>query len=288
MPEPEPSELDVPASVDKVPRRLGRRSHAPYHAQKAYIIMVSLRVVVTGLLISFTRVALADSAESDTLVVQNIARAYGSETFGNIAKIRFTFNLQRDKLRVQRSWEWEPKPDRVTYVNPPDQSQPVSYRRADLPPPDTGRLRGIDKLFVNDQYWLLFPLHLAWDKGIQIAVDELKALPIGYGFCRRVTITYPTSGGYTPGDMYRMYIDEQYHIVEWEYHKGDSVSTTIATRWQKHRWAGPLLISLERPGPDKSFHIWFTRTAVMLRDIDIIASDTVIEVKRLPLWYRAQ
>lgn len=252
------------------------------------MISLLLRAGMVGLLITVSSVAGVNPAESDSLTAQNIARAYGAELFGNIAKIRFTFNEQSGRIHIKRSWVWEPRVDRVTFVNPPGHSNVMSYRRKELSTQDTGVLHRIDRLFVNDQYWLLFPLHLAWDKGIKITVDELKTLPIGDGFCRRVTIAYPSSGWYTLGDIYHLFIDEQYHIVQWEYHNCDSASTVTATKWRKHRWAGPLLVSLDRPGRDKNFHIWFTQTAVMLKDIDITTFDTIIDVKGLPLWYPAQ
>ena len=46
-------------------------------------------------------------------IVEQMAKTYGLDSFGQIDAIRYTFNIPAFKL--SRTWTWEPKADRVTY-----------------------------------------------------------------------------------------------------------------------------------------------------------------------------
>ena len=81
---------------------------------------------------------------------------------------------------------------------------------------------------------------------------------------RRIIVRYPPSGGYTPGDVYELYIDENDRILAWVYKHGGSEEPTLIAAWKKHRSFGPIVISLDHPGQDNSFRVWFTDVAVKL------------------------
>jgi hypothetical protein len=61
--------------------------------------------------------ALATSAQAQDRppVFQQMFRVYGFESFGQVDKIRYTFNLEAPGLNLSRSWEWEPKTDLISY-----------------------------------------------------------------------------------------------------------------------------------------------------------------------------
>jgi hypothetical protein len=50
--------------------------------------------------------------------------------------------------------------------------EPISYVRAHPGDSLMTSLRTIDKMFINDQYWFLFPFHLVWDSMITVSVKE--------------------------------------------------------------------------------------------------------------------
>jgi hypothetical protein len=206
--------------------------------------------------------------ENITEVSHRIAKAYGADSFSAISKIRYTFNLVRDTLHMARSWVWEPKANRVTFQNPPAQNEPLTYIRAE--PGDTlpGPLRPVDKMFINDQYWLLFPLHLALDSMVTLSVKEDQPLPIGTGSMMQVTVSYPKSGGYTPGDAFDLFIDKSNRIAQWRYWRGGE-KMLMTSGWEHYVKAGPILISLDRPGGTKNFKVWFTDVAVMMNNSNI-------------------
>jgi len=64
----------------------------------------------------------------------------------------------------------------------------------------------VDPAFQNAQYWLLFPLHLSWDGGAKVEETGIHELPLGKGSATRVVVTYPPEGGYTPGDVLKLFV----------------------------------------------------------------------------------
>ena len=60
----------------------------------------------------------------------------------------------------------------------------------------------IDPGFVNDQYWLVFPLRAYWDSSADVGDKGNQALPLGNGSAKLVSVKYPSEGGYPPGDTW--------------------------------------------------------------------------------------
>ena len=56
-------------------------------------------------------------AQNKPAISEEIAKAYGLDSFGQIEQIRYTYNLDSPalKLKVARSWVWEPKTGRISY-----------------------------------------------------------------------------------------------------------------------------------------------------------------------------
>ena len=120
-----------------------------------------------------------------------------------------------------------------------------------------------DKQFINDSYWLLFPFHLVWDKDVDINLsDSFSALPIGKGEAVKLVVKYTSGKGYTPNDKYELYLGDDYKIIEWAYHKNDSPKPNRITKWEDYKKIGPLTLSLNRPGKDDNFRVWFTNVEI--------------------------
>jgi hypothetical protein len=207
--------------------------------------------------------------EKNSLPLQ-VAKAYGLDSFSLIGKMKYTFNAKFNGKTVSRSWLWDAGAGRVTMQQPG--AAPVSYARSGAPDTRDTNVRKVDAQFINDQYWLLFPLHLAWDASAAITVAPNQPVPIGTGTATRITITYPHAGGYTPGDAFDLFIDKSNHVKQWIYRRGNAAAPTRASRWEENRRVGPLLVSLDRPGSDSTFGVWFTDVAVQLKgSIDWLA-----------------
>src|ERR1700735_596680 len=93
-------------------------------------------------------------------VAEEMAKTYGLDSFGQIDKIRYTFNAEFPGVKLARTWEWEPKTGQVTYEGKDKDGKPVkvTYQHSQLSSQSDTVKNEIDPGFVNDQYWLLFLL----------------------------------------------------------------------------------------------------------------------------------
>jgi hypothetical protein len=194
----------------------------------------------------------------------DIAGAYGIDSFGQVDEIRYTFNLKRGEKQAKRSWIWWPKSDRVEYWPGGDQTKAVPYSRSDLSGRSSDELKRVDAAFINDQYWLLFPFHLVWDRQTTVVDVGRQPMPIGGQSARKVVVTYPPKGGYTPGDVYELFIGPDNRLIQWVYRKGGSVEPTLVATWLDDRKVGPLTLALDRRGPNADFRVRFSDVAVKL------------------------
>jgi hypothetical protein len=192
---------------------------------------------------------------------QKVAEAYGVQDFGQIEQIKYTFNVQLSDKNVIRSWIWQPKTDEVTFAAGGN-AQPVTYSRKQISAAAPDNLKKVDGWFINDNYWLLFPIHMAWDNQAKVDDMDRKALPIGGGKARCLVVSYPPEGGYTPGDVYELFLDNSFRITQWIYRKGGSkVPTNVAT-WDDYRQVGPLTLALNHQWANKNVRLWFSKVAV--------------------------
>ncbi len=193
-----------------------------------------------------------------------IARGSGVSEFAQIEEIAYTFHVKLPDREVSRSWLWAPAADRVTFRPAGGAAEELTWERGLLSSGSASeRARAADPLFVNDNYWLLFPLRLTWDLAARISEDPAPAaLPIGQGRARRVVVAYPADEGYTPGDVYELFLDPEGRILQWVYRKGGEPRPTRVTTWEDWREVGPLRLSLDRRGADGVFRVWFTGVAV--------------------------
>jgi hypothetical protein len=198
----------------------------------------------------------------DTLLVKQVAQSCGIDSFGSVSCLRFTFNVAFDGKEVSRAWTWDIKNDRVTSGKAASKDT-FSYERKQVRMGVDDRLKKTDAKFINDQYWLLFPMHLIWDSVASLHVAEKERLPLGGGLSTRITVVYPPAGGYTPGDAYDLYIGPFDRIVQWVYRHGNADQPTRIASWKDYTQVGPLTLSLDRPGGDGHFRVWFTDVAVM-------------------------
>lgn len=232
------------------------------------------RATAMGLLVLMTAM-LGVTSWAQTLppAAEKLAKTYGIDSFGQVEAIRYTFNLQFPGVNVSRSWEWEPKTGKVTYQSKDKDGKPVkvTYMRSQLSSQPANVKDDIDPGFVNDQYWLIFPFHLVWDKGADIKDMGMQKLPIGKGSADQIVTKYPSQGGYTPGDTWELFIGADGRVEQFIFRRGGpkKPSLVIAT-WAGYKMAGPLLISADHRGTadGKPLHLWFSDVSVKLAGSD--------------------
>jgi hypothetical protein len=216
-------------------------------------------------------------AQSCPPAAEKLAKAYGIDSWGQIDAIRYIFNIDLPalKLKLSRSWTWEPKTGQVTYEGKDKAGNPVkvTYVRSHLSSQPENVQKEIDPEFVNDQYWLVFPFHACWDTAATVEDKGMQKRPIGAGIDRLVSVKYPSGGGYTPGDTWDLYVgrDNRVHQLFFRHGEGAQapVKVTIVT-WEGYKKAGPLLVSTDHRGTadGKPVTITFTNVAVKLAGSD--------------------
>src|SRR5437879_4048772 len=171
------------------------------------------------------------SAQQRPAIADQIAKTYGLDSWGQVDAIRYTFNvdLAALKLKLSRSWVWEPKTDRISYEGKDKAGNPVkvTYSRSQLATQSAAVKEEVDPAFFNDQYWLLFPFHLVWDAGATVQDAGMQKLPLGKGSARKVVVKYPSNVGYTPGDTWELYVGTDRRIREMEFHHGGSAKPGV-------------------------------------------------------------
>jgi hypothetical protein len=195
-------------------------------------------------------------------LAMRIARRYGIDGFPRVESLHYVFNVHYKGKEVSREWTWFPRQDSVIYKGKDAAGAMIqaAYARGNKYSMEAESVKTIDKMFINDQYWLLFPYHLVWDKGTRM---EAKPMP-GEGY--QVTVTYPSEGGYTPGDAYDLYVDSAGTVKRWTYRKSNTDKPTREAMWSEPVQEGTLNLSLERPGMGDDFKLRFTEVKVVARE----------------------
>src|SRR5207244_12454916 len=95
--------------------------------RSATILMLSLGVLL---------LAGTSRAQTRPPIVDELAKTYGLDSFGQLDAIRYTFNLELPdvKVNLSRTWTWEPKTGQVTYESKDKDGKPVrvSYVRSQI------------------------------------------------------------------------------------------------------------------------------------------------------------
>ena len=122
---------------------------------------------VLGLLI----LAATSGAQTRPPILEQIAKTYGLDSWGQVEAIRFTFNLQFPGVNLSQPWEWEPKTGKISLWTPFYGFQKGIYVRSELSSQPDDVKKKIDPEFTNGSYWLLFPFHAYWDTSATVT-DE--------------------------------------------------------------------------------------------------------------------
>ena len=148
------------------------------------------------------------SAQTRPPIAEQIANTYGLDSFDKIEAIRYTFNAQLPGVNLSRSWIWQPKTGQISYEGKDKDGKPVkvTYVQSQLDGEPANVKDEIDPAFLNDQYNLLFPLHVYWDSSADVQDMGMQKLPLGKGMAKQVVVKYPAEGGYTPGDTWELYL----------------------------------------------------------------------------------
>lgn len=229
-----------------------------------------IRLLAIGLLMF----AATGWAQNRPPIVDQIAKTYGLDSFGQIDAVRYTWNGEIPGLfKLAHKWEWEPKTNKVSYEGTDKTGKPVkvTYMRSELSSQPDAVKNEVDPAFINDNYWFLLPFHVYWDTSATATDDGMHKLPLGGGSAKLVSVKYPNEGGYTPGDTWDLYVGKDNRIEQMVYHRGGPTKPSlVSATWTAYKTAGPLLISTDHRGTadGKPLHIFISDVAVKLAGSD--------------------
>ena len=196
------------------------------------------------------------TAEAEKTVAENIAEHYGISKFNEVEELEFTFNVESNGNLRSRHYSWFPKTGEVTLMSAQDT---VQYNRNNQMDSLT---MNADKAFINDSYWLLAPFKLVWDEGTSISDPEKVAAPISSEQLNKITITYTGDGGYTPGDAYDFYYNDNYEVKEWTFRRGNQTEPSLITTWENEQNFDGLVLVKDRVRPEEDWKLFFTNLNV--------------------------
>lgn len=182
---------------------------------------------------------------------REIAEAHGLENFEDVNEIKFTFNVRvGDSVRTSRNWNWKTKTNEIRLTEG-DISR--TYVQDDSIAEDEKEL---DQKFINDSYWLLFPFQLVWSDA-EISEEKTAEAPISKEEMKSILVSYSSEGGYTPGDSYEIFYEDDLILKEWIYRSADG-SRESPTTWEDYGEYNGLKIARSHKSPDGSFELFFS------------------------------
>lgn len=198
----------------------------------------------------------SDDALKVLTVEQKIAKANGIDNWSAVEEIQFRFNVERGERQYGRTWHWNPNTDDVSLIT--EEKDTISYNRREM---DSISIK-TDRAFINDKFWLLAPYNLVWDEGTNIRVEDSVIAPISKKQMHKLTIVYGNEGGYTPGDAYDYFYDDDFMITEWVFRVGNQEAPSLISTWEDYEEINGIKISKMRQNSEGTFKLFFTELKV--------------------------
>ncbi|MGB1211141.1 MAG: hypothetical protein ACPG41_06935 [Lacinutrix venerupis] len=189
-------------------------------------------------------------------LAEKIANAHGFTNWDKVKAFHFTFNVDKDSSHFERSWVWKPKLNEVTMLTKEDT---ITYNTFKV---EQESLKA-DRAFINDKYWALLPFQLIWDKSATLSEPSITEAPISKKQLNKVTLTYPTDGGYTPGDAYDIFYDDNYTIKEWNFREANATEPSMTNTFENYKDFNGIKIAQEHKMAEGNWNLNFTNIKVI-------------------------
>lgn len=189
-------------------------------------------------------------AEQTKTVIDKIAAAYGFENWPKVEKIEFSFVVNPGEKEMKRHWIWYPIENKVSLIK---EDEKITYNRNYSVKEDFVKT---DKAFVNDSFWLLFPFHLTWGIFNYEVIEDIRS-PINQEICTKLIVKYTDDSGYTPGDRYDVYLDKNYHIIEWAYYPNGKDKPALINTFEDLTDFDGIKINMTHKNPNTGFQLNF-------------------------------
>lgn len=190
-------------------------------------------------------------------LAEKIANAHGYKQWHKVSEIQFTFNVDTGDKHYERSWIWKPKTNAVTMRT---QKDTISYYTNKV---DSTSIKA-DQGFINDKYWALLPFQLVWDNTASLSEPIKAEAPISKIQLNKTTLTYTKEGGYTPGDAYDIFYDDNYSIKEWVFRAGNTTEAAMINTFENYQDFNGIKIALDHKKAEGNWNLNFSNVVVKM------------------------
>ena len=198
-----------------------------------------------------TKENIVKSPEKELTIAEKIAEAHGFNNWSKVKELAFTFNVDAESNHFDRSFIWNPKTNQVTAITRKDT---ISYSRKKV---DSLSLRA-DQGFINDKFWLLPAFQMVWDSGTTFSKSTKEIAPISKDSLNKITLTYSKDGGYTPGDAYDFFYDNNYLIKEWIFRQANSEKPSMITAFSDYKTVKGISFPTKSTKDGENWSLYFT------------------------------
>ncbi len=213
--------------------------------------MKSTYLFVSIIFILMNNFVCSQEITNEIKVLEKIANAHGFQNWKNINELKFTFNVNRDTTHFERSWIWKPKTNDITANNAKDT---IHYNWSTM---DSTAYK-INAGFINDKFWLLLPFQLLWDSDNFNYEVKQSMSPISQKVMQKLTIVYGQEGGYTPGDAYDLYFEDDFIIREGVFRKSNQAAPSMITTFDDYEEINGLKLAKMHKMAEGNFKLYFT------------------------------
>jgi len=228
---------------------------------KTYLLILSLILLVACNQTNSKSETQTSDSELETPVeltnAEKIAYKNGYEKWNDVTEIQFTFNFDRGENHFERSWIWWPKKDQVQML-PWGEQAGVTYLRSAM----DSLIKQADARFINDSYWFLAPFNLVWDEGTSFSETKNVTAPISKEAMNQLTVTYGSEGGYTPGDAYDLFYNDDFVLKEWAFRAGNDSIASMTTTWEEYKTFNGIQVATMHQDSTKNMKLYFTNISV--------------------------
>lgn len=182
--------------------------------------------------------------------IKQIAHKAGYDQWNKVKQVQFTFTVGKMGHDLySRNWTWNRSTGDVTLIAPPD-----TVRYNINQPKDSIQISA-DRAFVNDTYWLIPAFKFNTDRDTQFKYKVKQIAPISLDTLNMFTITYYNDNGYTPGDAYDVYYDDNYQLKEWVYRQQNDTIIGMMTTFERAKNLNGIQVATEHRTPDRMTRI---------------------------------
>ena len=193
-------------------------------------------------------------------VVEKIANAHGFEQWNKVSEVQFTFKVDVDTIKGSgRTWVWKPQKNIVSFKS---DNETFEYNRSKI----DSTSRQYDRSFTNDKFWAFIPFQLVWDKNIEVSEVKTAKGPISNADLQMISIVYPNIGGYTPGEAYDIYFDNDYMIREWSFRKSNAKEPMLSNTFEKYHDFNGIKIAINHLKNNGKWNLNFADVKVSFQD----------------------